>query len=299
MALTPAEEAAKLRKTMGKGLCVCILGSTKFSASDSEELVKALSCELEKSVDASQAFFVTGGMEGVQECFAKSCGDGSNVWNLLPVGESSKYGVGTDVHAGANLEEREAVFEQLGDVYITVEGGAEVAQEAKAAHDRGATIIPLIRSGGASSGKFEFPKVALERPDCATEEQWSLLQNKGAKAEESAQAVVAVVQKLAKKYNASIWEIIDDLIGFERGTLLKALGVVVAVLVTVSCFMIYRELSQGETTMALLHGGFLFLVIGLVSSIAWVVSEVSRIEDEKSQENGAAAPASAADKKAQ
>jgi len=296
--LTPAEEAAKLRKTMGKGLCVCILGSTTFSAPDSEDLVKALGCELEKSVDASQAFFVTGGMEGVQECFAKSCGDGSNVWTLMPVGESSKYGVGTDVHAGANSDERRAVFGQLGDVYITIEGGPGVSQLAKAAHDRGATILPLIRSGGASSGMFEFPKGALERPDSATEEQWSLLQNKRAKAEESAQAVVAVVQKLAKKHNASIWEIIDDLIGFERGTLLKALGVVIAVLVTVSCFLIYREISQGETKMALLHGGFLFLVIGLVSSIAWVVSEVSRLEDEKSQD-GAAAPASAADKKAQ
>lgn len=297
--MTPAEEAAKVRKTMGKGLCVCILGSTKFSGSDSEDLVKALGGELAKSVDASQAFFVTGGMEGVQECFAKSCGDGSNVWNLLPVGESSKYGVGTDVHAGANLEERKAIFGQLGDVYITIEGGPGVSQEAKAAHDRGATILPLIRSGGASSGMFEFPKAALERPDCATEEQWSLLQNKEAQVEKSAQAVVAVVQKLAKKHNASIWEIIDDLIGFERGTLLKALGVVVAVLVTVSCCMIYQEVAKGETMMALLHGGFLFLVIGLVASIAWVVSEVSRLEDEKSQEDGAAVPTSEADKKAQ
>lgn len=296
--MTPAEEAAKVRKTMGKGLCVCILGSTEFSASDSEDLVKALASELAKSVDASQAFFVTGGMAGVQECFAKSCGDGSNVWTLLTVGESGKYGVGTDAHAGANLDEKREVFGQLGDVYITVEGGPGVSKLAKAAHDRGATILPLIRSGGASGGMFDFPKVALERPECATEEQWSLLQNKGAKVEESAQAVVAVVQKLAKKHNASIWEIIDDLIGFERGTLLKALGVVVAVLVTVSCFMIYQEVAKGETMMALLHGGFLFLVIGLVASIAWVVSEVSRLEDEKSQE-GAAAPTSEADKKAQ
>lgn len=245
MALTPAEEAAKVRKTMGKGLCVCILGSTKFEASDSEDLVKALGSEFAKSVDAAQAFFVTGGMGGVQECFAKNCGDGSNVWNLLTVGESGKYGVGTDAHAGTSLEEKRAVFGQLGDVYITVEGGPGVSQLAKAAHERGASIIPLTRSGGASSGMFDFPKAALERPDCATEEQWSLLQNKGAKVEESAQAVVAVVQKLAKKHNAS------NLIGCERGTLLKALRVVVAILVTVGCRMIFQEVAKGETTMAL------------------------------------------------
>merc|ERR1712127_92301 len=104
---------------------------------------------------------------------------------------------------------------------------------------------------------------------------------------------------LAKKHNASVWDLIDELLGFERNTLVKALCTVIAILFIVSCSFIYREISRGETTMALLHGGFLFLLCGLIASIAFVVSEVTSLEAETAVENGeVAAPASVADKKA-
>lgn len=297
MAKTPAEEAARLRAEMGKGLCICILGGTKFNEASSEELVKALARELEKASDASEAFFVTGGMGGVQEVFAKHCGDGSRVWNLLADSQTGDYGVGKDVHAGANLEDRKEIFGQLGDVYITIEGGPGVAQEARAAHERGATILPLMRTGGASGGMFDFPKAALERPDFASEEQWASLKKKEASADESAQAVVALVKHHTKKHNAGIWDILDELIGFKLETLLKALAVIACILFVCSSCFIYREISRGEPMMALLHGGFLFLVVGLGASIAWVVNESSRVDAAKSDQDSAGEPA-AEDKKA-
>jgi hypothetical protein len=53
---------------------------------DSEELVKDLAKKLDEKTRDSPVAFVTGGMAGVQNVFAESCGDGSKLWNLLPIG---------------------------------------------------------------------------------------------------------------------------------------------------------------------------------------------------------------------
>lgn len=82
----------------------------------------------------------------------------------LAPGDARGYGVGEDVVAAANLEQRKAVYGEVGDVYVTFGGGGGVAQEAGAGFKRGATVIPLRRSGGASNGMFNFPADALLRP---------------------------------------------------------------------------------------------------------------------------------------
>jgi len=301
MALTSAEQAANFRKEHVKGLCVCILGGAKFAAPDSEKLVKAMAQELEKSLHASEAVFVTCGMAGVQESFAKNCGDGSRVLHLLREGASTNYGVGKDVHAGADAKEQMDIFAQLGDVYLVVEGGAEVAETAKTAHERGATILPLMRAGGAGAGECGFPSAALEKPSFASEDNWALLKRKEASVDECTSAVVAMVKQLAAKQQAGIWGLLDELITVNRSTLVTALGVVVSILVMVSCGLMYREIQRGEPTLALLHGGFLFLLLGLIASVAWVLSEVFKIEAEKSSSSleAEAAPKSAEDKKAE
>mmetsp|Transcript_111022 Transcript_111022/g.277968 ORF Transcript_111022/g.277968 Transcript_111022/m.277968 type:complete len:290 (+) Transcript_111022:37-906(+) len=189
------EAARQLRGRLSHDACViCILGGTEFRGTDSEALVKTIAPQLEAAMGSS-AIFVTGGMAGVQETFAKHCGDGSRVWNLLPMGQSSGYGRGTDINAGANLEERKAIFGLIGDIYITVEGGPGVSEEASVAHARGAVVVPLGRTGGASSGMFDFPVGALQRPCFSTEEQWTLLASKDASVEESAAALIAIVEK--------------------------------------------------------------------------------------------------------
>jgi len=133
-------------------------------------------------------------MAGVQETFAKHCGDGTRVWNLLPVGQSSGYGYGTDLNAGADLAERKSIFGMIGDIYITVEGGPGVSQEARTAHARGAAVVPMMRTGGASNGMFDFPKGALQKPLFSTKEQWGLLKNEDATVDDSAAALVAIVE---------------------------------------------------------------------------------------------------------
>jgi len=111
----------------------------------------------------------------------------------MPFGQSSGFGKGEDIYAGGDDEERDEVFGLVGDIYVTVEGEGEVSQIAKAAEARGAKIVPLKRTGGASDGELGFPKAALKKPSYATEDQWDLLANKDAPVEDSAEAAVDVV----------------------------------------------------------------------------------------------------------
>ncbi|CAE8595909.1 unnamed protein product, partial [Polarella glacialis] len=94
-----------------------------------------------------------------------------------------------DVVAAADAAAKKVVFANVGDIYITIEGGPGVAEESRIAQRRGALIIPMIRTGGASSGMFNFPVAALTKPSWASESVWNLLSDTKASPEASAIAV--------------------------------------------------------------------------------------------------------------
>jgi len=191
-----ATEEVKKQISYEGGAKICILGSVKFNNSTSEDLVKALARCLNEAVPNKKALFLTGGMPGVQDTFAKHCGDASRVWNLVPLDTASVSGVGRDVHIGANHEDKKLVFGAVGDIYITVEGGPGVSQEANDAAARGAYVLPLRRSGGASKGMFGFPKTALQKPHYISEEQWELLGNDAVPVEDSAAAASQIILRI-------------------------------------------------------------------------------------------------------
>lgn len=192
----PAEAAARLRREIGDSPCVCILGGTAFYKAGSEELVTAVARQLAQRV-GPRAVIVTGGMPGVQkafaEAFAEQCSDGTRLFQLVPQGQQNPYGVGEALHAGANLEQRRDAFGLLGDIYLTVEGGPGVAAEARAAVARGARVLPLMRTGGASAGMYEFPAEALARPPNVSAEHWVAIHSSDAPVLEASAAVVAVL----------------------------------------------------------------------------------------------------------
>eukprot|EP00929_Paragymnodinium_shiwhaense_P013338 TRINITY_DN1211_c1_g1_i2.p1 TRINITY_DN1211_c1_g1~~TRINITY_DN1211_c1_g1_i2.p1 ORF type:complete len:1355 (-),score=374.47 TRINITY_DN1211_c1_g1_i2:103-4167(-) len=177
---------------------LCVLGGTELHSPDGEALVAAIAKAIVASDLASKFVVVTGGMSGVQECFAKTLGsDFPSLIHLLPEGQASNFGVGRDVEAGRDLPERIEVFGRLGHIYISVEGGPGVAKEARAAFERGAIVLPLISTGGASSGMFDFPAGALERPaalaEAVSEESWASLSAKG-DVEATAKALVEMLE---------------------------------------------------------------------------------------------------------
>mmetsp|Transcript_18687 Transcript_18687/g.29945 ORF Transcript_18687/g.29945 Transcript_18687/m.29945 type:complete len:240 (-) Transcript_18687:76-795(-) len=159
---------------------ICVLGGTKFQNAISEPLIQALAAEFKKEL-SERVQVVTGGMNGVQEKFASGL-DGFKpaVVHLMPQGEVPKYphGAAIVLHAGKNLDERKDIFGQLGSIYLCIEGGPGVAKEATGAYERGAKVLPVKYTGGASGGQFNFPAGALDKPDFATVEQWEQLEKK-------------------------------------------------------------------------------------------------------------------------
>jgi len=173
------------------GVRVCILGGQKFNDEFSQPLVEALAQECSAQL-ASRVVVLTGGMPGVQLTFANGCSNGPPVVNMLPKGQASNFDVGVDFAEFADLKERIEVFGQIGDIYISVEGGPGVSKEANAAFERGAIVLPMISTGGASGGLFDFPAAALQQPSFASAEDWDLLSSKG-DPEATARAVVAMI----------------------------------------------------------------------------------------------------------
>jgi hypothetical protein len=123
------------------------------------------------------------------------------LWNVLPEGQESGFGSGVDINAGADLEQRQKILALLGDIYITFEGDAGVSQEVREAYARGASVVPVMRTGGASAGMFDFPQGVLSKPSFATENQWSRLANAESPISETAAAVVDIVSCIINPVN--------------------------------------------------------------------------------------------------
>lgn len=64
-----------------------------------------------------------------------------------------------DFVAGRNADEVKKFFLEMGDVYITVEGGPGVAQDARKVMARNASVLALKRTGGVGKGVYLFTRV--------------------------------------------------------------------------------------------------------------------------------------------
>ncbi|CAK9109530.1 Uncharacterized protein SCF082_LOCUS50900, partial [Durusdinium trenchii] len=155
---------------------ICILGGTEMHNPETKPLVQAVAERLARQLP-SDAVVLTGGMAGIQEQMVKSLSlhGFQKVVNLVHMGHERSYGIGEDLCAGLDVTERKKVFGAVGDVYLCLEGGPGVAEEAAAAFARGARIIPLMALGGAGSGEFHFPLDALETPHWSSSKDWAAL----------------------------------------------------------------------------------------------------------------------------
>jgi hypothetical protein len=210
----------RLKADLPQRPIVCILGSTVFSIQKDEGIVSGLASSL-----ASFPFtFITGGMPGVQETFAKNIGDPTRLFHLRPLGRGSGFEKGTDLFVGHDEDYKKAVLAAIGDIYITIEGGPGVAKEASAAFQRGALILPLISSGGASKGMFDFPANALTCPVFVTgnaRRSFDIIQDEDAPIAKVVEALNVLMRQYYKKvvmnmpyYWVPKWAVCKDVQGF-------------------------------------------------------------------------------------
>eukprot|EP00927_Polykrikos_kofoidii_P052932 TRINITY_DN469_c0_g2_i1.p1 TRINITY_DN469_c0_g2~~TRINITY_DN469_c0_g2_i1.p1 ORF type:complete len:719 (-),score=61.74 TRINITY_DN469_c0_g2_i1:484-2640(-) len=189
---------ARLRQDFFNSTVVCILGSATFSEPAHETLVG----ELAAALGPLPLTFITGGMAGVEKTFASNLAHVHKLVHVRPFGHPSGFEWGRDAFAGRNEDETRAIIGAIGDIYITVEGGQGVAFEATAAYKRGALVLPLIRTGGASSGMFNFPQEALRCPGfikLRNRHMWELIRRHDVPIEKTVEAVYFFMECYSKK----------------------------------------------------------------------------------------------------
>eukprot|EP00927_Polykrikos_kofoidii_P054221 TRINITY_DN48676_c0_g1_i1.p1 TRINITY_DN48676_c0_g1~~TRINITY_DN48676_c0_g1_i1.p1 ORF type:complete len:1252 (-),score=234.36 TRINITY_DN48676_c0_g1_i1:411-4166(-) len=162
------------------GLRICLLAGSNCAGECTNALVESLAAEFKRALFGSVTV-ITIGLEGIQEVFATSLGPSfPGLVHLRPVGHVTPSCFGQDVTVGALTEDYNMrVFGQIGHIYLTMGGGPAVARTASVALNRGALVLPLAFTGGASSGKFGFPTTAFDRPDFITDWQWMQLMESG------------------------------------------------------------------------------------------------------------------------
>mmetsp|Transcript_118874 Transcript_118874/g.343816 ORF Transcript_118874/g.343816 Transcript_118874/m.343816 type:complete len:585 (-) Transcript_118874:117-1871(-) len=192
--LAPEVEEAmlKLAAEMGPAPKVCIVGSTAFQSEGSEDLFRRLALALAQRV-GKRAVFITGGLSGASATFAQHFGSGAPMFHLMPWGERSGFQHGVDRQMCKDQPQKREVVGRLADIYISIEGGPGVGEEILLAHRGGARVVPLARTGGASSGMFTFPQEALRVPPHIPEDLWALLSDEGADIQQSAEAAAQIV----------------------------------------------------------------------------------------------------------
>ncbi|CAK9005027.1 unnamed protein product [Durusdinium trenchii] len=177
-------------------LRLCVLGGTSIQRSETEQLAGAIAKALAQLEEPPVVF--TEGMPGVQQAFMRQS-EGLQMVHLVPIGQACSW-PGRELLAGKDVKERKAIFSLVGDIYLVLEGGPNVAAQVKPAFRRGAQIIPVMRTGGASSGLFQFPQAALQKPSFAEHAQWALLKDSEASIHSTALAVKALVAQLIEMF---------------------------------------------------------------------------------------------------
>jgi hypothetical protein len=191
-------EAKVLGRRLPPGPRLAVIGSASYWGRDSRAICQSVGAWL---ATLEELVLLTGGVPGVGEGVGRSFFDvrrqfsmPPNTYHVLPDG-SKPWDYGVTLFAGATMVDRREILGRLAPVYLSVEGGPGTAHEARVARSRGATLIPISRTGGYSQDIH--PRLACPSPDVATE--WRILGDGKVGVEEVALAVRRIVEVLARE----------------------------------------------------------------------------------------------------
>jgi hypothetical protein len=195
------QEAQRLTALLPCGQRVAVLGSTDFWHKESERTCAEVGRLL---AGIPGLVLLTGGVEGIGEAvgraFFQTCRDGGRpprVYHVLPVGEEA-WDYGETLFAGSDMTERREILGRLAGLYLLVEGGPRSGHEVEVASSRGALVVPVGRSGGYA-GQL-YPR--MSPPEGIDAGTWAILGASEATAEQTARAVLGVVQACLERGRA-------------------------------------------------------------------------------------------------
>lgn len=183
------EQAANLIAQLPPAPRIAVIGSTSFWHPDSEVTCRLIGAQL---AELDRLLLFTGGLSGVGETVGRSffaaCGSGEErTFHLLPAG-CIAWDYGVTLVAGRDMEERRKILGRMAPIYLVIEGGPGTDHEHQVASKRGATIIPVGRSGG-HAGTI-YPHTA--KPTAVAQADWDAL-GAGEPAEIAA-AVISIIR---------------------------------------------------------------------------------------------------------
>jgi predicted Rossmann-fold nucleotide-binding protein len=192
------EEAVAIGRALPAGPKVAVIGSGILWGHGTNEICVGMGVHLATIEDL---VLITGGISGVGEAVGRSFFAArnryhlaANTYQILPRG-SAEWDYGVTVAGGETMEDRREILGRLAALYISIEGGPGTAHEAQVAQTRGATIIPVARTGGFS--KEAYMKIACPRPGMVS--QWGLLDDRDADVESVCLAVLQIIEILIQK----------------------------------------------------------------------------------------------------
>lgn len=189
---------------------IAIIGSIDFYHDDSPALCDAigreLACHLQNKLclwtganaiipkRLSKAYY--------NECIRQQLQP--HIYHLAPDGYICDWDFGLTVTCGRDMDERRALLASCATVVVSIEGGPGAVDEMRKAVKHSVSVIPVIRSGGASGGLFGAP--AIPCPEYVSVDDWELLSNEQAPIQTCAEAVVRIVDQIFKQQQQTGWK---------------------------------------------------------------------------------------------
>ncbi|PVD30541.1 hypothetical protein C0Q70_09809 [Pomacea canaliculata] len=180
-----------IRKTIKIDNCVYITGSTSFFNPRSEEICRSIGKSLAYVDNISIA---TGGFFGVGETVAQAFHEEvqhrlqkKDVWHILPDRDSKDWSkqakqnldgtfavasFGKTLFCGDSVRQRETIVGRCFEVCILIEGAAHETEEF-AWNDH--VVVPVICTGGATSGDLSVPHKIFKVPQGVSPSDWEYL----------------------------------------------------------------------------------------------------------------------------
>lgn len=182
------EQATNLIAQLPPAPRIAVIGSTSFWHHDSEATCQLIGAQL---AQIDRLILLTGGVSGVGEAVGRSFFAGCNsakqrTFHILPAG-CVPWDYGVTLFAGRNMEERREVLGRMAPIYLVIEGGPGTAHEHEVASERGATIIPIGRTGGHAGAIYAH----TAKPTAAAQSDWNSLAS--AEPPEIAAAVASII----------------------------------------------------------------------------------------------------------
>ena len=197
-ATTPARYdglARRIEALLPSGPRLGVLGSTDFWHADSERTCAEIGRLL---AGLPGLVLLTGGVEGIGEAVGRSffqarrdAGQEPRVYHILPEGEPA-WDNGETLFAGSDMTERREVLGRLSALFLLVEGGPRAGHEVDVATSRGATVIPVGRSGGYAAALY----ARAACPPAIDAATWAVLGSSESTPEETARAALRAAQAL-------------------------------------------------------------------------------------------------------